>query len=127
MSRMYGYRPKTKEQAKWEREIRARERKFEEEHSDWSDEELLSYLRNFAAEFDGKLFKNNVPGSTYIGKRFNTWHDALKMADLPIPEGHNPAALIGYSKDQQKKMMDGIKQQQRIRSREKQKLSVFED
>lgn len=127
MSRMYGYRPKTKEQAKWEREIRARERKFEEEHSEWSDEQLLGYLRTFAAENDGQLFKNNVPGSTYIGRRFGTWHDALIKAELPVPSGPNPAAVIGYTKAQQKKMMEGIRQQQRLRSREQSKQTAAKD
>ena len=111
MGRQYGYRQKTKAQARAERELRAREKRFTEEHAGDTDEELLRYLMEAAASCEGELFKQSIPGSSLIEKRFGGWYQALDLAGLPRPEGK--PAVIGYSREQQRKMMEAGKERQR--------------
>ena len=95
------YRIKTKEQAAMERELRRREKEFTAAHENDSDEQLLSYLKQFAAEHPNQaLFKVDVPGGDWIGKRLGGWLIALELAGLPKPEGQRE--VIGYSREQQK-------------------------
>ena len=105
------YRIKTKEQAAMERELRRREKEFTAAHENDSDEELLSYLKQFATENpDLSLFKNNVPGGDLIGKRFGGWLTALQTAELPAPMGQ--PEQIGYTRQQQKNATAARKRQQ---------------
>ncbi len=95
------YRIKTKVQAAAEREVRHREKEFAAAHEKDTDEQLLSYLKQFAAEHPNQaLFKVDVPGGDWIGKRLGGWLIALELAGLPKPEGQRE--VIGYSREQQK-------------------------
>ena len=103
------YRIKTKEQAAAERELRHREKEFAAAHEGDTDEELLVYLKQFAAEHpEQPLFKVNVPGGELIGKRFGGWKEALKAAGLTKPMGEHET--IGYTREQQRKCRDAWNQ-----------------
>lgn len=103
------YRIKTKEQATAERNLRHREKEFAAAHEGDTDDELLIYLKAFAAKHpEQPLFKADVPGGELIGKRFGGWKDALKAADLPEPEGKHET--IGYTRAQQRKIRDAWNQ-----------------
>lgn len=107
----YGHRPKTKAQARAERELRAREKKFELEHADDTDEELMRYLKEIAAAHEGELFKADIPGSNLIGKRFGSWYQALDLAGLPRPKGKRE--VIGFTRAEQNRMIEAGKRRQR--------------
>lgn len=110
------YRIKTKEQAAAERELRHREKEFAAVHDGDSDNELLAYLKAFAAKHPKQpLFKADVPGGELIGKRFGGWKEALKAAGLPEPTGKHET--IGYTRAQQKKSRDAWNQKQQKCSR----------
>ncbi|MDO4811034.1 MAG: hypothetical protein Q3985_03720 [Eubacteriales bacterium] len=103
------YRIKTKEQAAAERELRHREKEFAAAHEGDTDEELLVYLKQFAAEHpEQPLFKTDVPGGELIGKRFGGWKEALKIAELPKPEGKRE--MVGYTRAQQIRSRDAWNQ-----------------
>ena len=103
------YRIKTKEQAAAERELRHREKLFAAAHEGDTDEELLVYLKQFAAEHpEQPLFKTDVPGGELIGKRFGGWNEALKAAGLTKPMGEHET--IGYTRAQQIRSRDAWNQ-----------------
>lgn len=96
------HKPKTKEQARLERELRTRETKFANQHAHDTDEQLLEYLRQQAKD-QGTLYKQDVPGGQMIAKRFGCWYDALNKAGLPIPtEPRKDRKVIGFTKQQQR-------------------------
>lgn len=60
------------------------------EHESDSDDELLDYVRQCAAELGHTPKRHEVLGSTYIAERFGNWAVALTMAELRLPRGMNP-------------------------------------
>ena len=71
------------------------------EHEGDSDDELLDYVRQCAAELGHTPMRREVLGSTYISERFGNWAVALTIAELPLPRGMKPpkqTALNAYLK-----------------------------
>ncbi|MGN1009052.1 MAG: homing endonuclease associated repeat-containing protein [Butyricicoccus sp.] len=66
------------------------ERSWEAAHRNDSDEQLLEYLRERAAELGHTPMRREVEGSTYIAQRFVCWTVALTCAGLPLPQGVKP-------------------------------------
>lgn len=70
------------------------------EHEADTDEALLDYLRQCAAELGHTPMRREVLGSTYIAERFGNWSVALTVAGLYLPKKKRPkqTALDAYAK-----------------------------
>ena len=77
-----------------------RDREWAAEHETDTDEELLDYLRQCAAELGHTPVRREVLGSTYITERFGSWSVALTVAGLYLPKKKRPrqTALDAYAK-----------------------------
>ena len=81
-----------------------RDKLWAAEHEGDSDEKLLTYLRQCAAELGHTpMRRREVVGSTYISERFGNWAVALSMAGLPMPKKKRPrdTAVNAYLKRRQ--------------------------
>ena len=67
-----------------------REEAFAEAHGDYTDEQLLDYLRDFAARLGRTPYRKEVPGGDTIQKRFGSWPVALILAGLELPRDMKP-------------------------------------
>lgn len=81
-----------------------RDRAWAAEHENDTDDQLLDYLRQCAAELGHTPARREVPGGAYIGARFGNWAVALSMAGLPMPKKKRPrdTAVNAYLKRRQK-------------------------
>lgn len=73
------------------------------EHRNDSDEQLLDYVRQCAAELGHTPVGKEVLGSRYIGQRFGNWAVVIHLAGLPLRHGMKPpeqSALERYRKMQ---------------------------
>ncbi len=59
-------------------------------HQDDTDEQLLDYLRQCAAQLGHSPVKSEVEGAGLIAKRFVTWPLALQLAGLELPRDMKP-------------------------------------
>lgn len=77
-----------------------RDREWAAEHETDTDEELLDYLPQCAAELGHTPVRREVLGSTYITERFGNWSVALTVAGLYLPKKKRPkqTALDAYAK-----------------------------
>lgn len=81
------------------REQQERDRLWAEVHKADSDEQLLEYVKETAAQLGHSPLSKEVPGATYIAKRFGSWALVLHLAGLPMPKGvepPNPKTLKTY-------------------------------
>lgn len=58
-----------------------------EEHKDWTDEELLAYLRTCAETLGHTPYAHEVLGGSYISQRIGSWGMVLYRAGLPALNG----------------------------------------
>ena len=80
-------------------EQQERDRLWAEAHKADSDELLLEYVKETAAQLGHSPLSKEVPGATYIAKRFGSWALVLHLAGQPMPEGvepPNPKTLKTY-------------------------------
>lgn len=89
-------------------EMIERDKVWAAEHEGITDEELLAYLRQCAAELGHTpMHRREVLGSTYISERFGNWAVALTIEELPLPRGMKPpkqTALNAYLKQRNRAM-----------------------
>ena len=81
-----------------------RDKLWAAEHEGVSDDMLLDYIRQCAAELGHTpMHRREVVGSTYISERFGNWAVALSMAGLPMPKKKRPrdTAVNAYLKRRQ--------------------------
>lgn len=64
----------------------AQEKAFCQAHCGDTDEALLDYLRQCAAELGHSPYKREVQGHTLIRERFDSWAVALMLAGLELPK-----------------------------------------
>lgn len=76
--------------AQEQEEVLRLEEQFLQKHSTDSDEQLLVYLRQCAAELGRTPHKKEVIGSELLKERFITWAVALHMAGLELPKDMKP-------------------------------------
>lgn len=85
----------SKEQAKKDREAKDKEKRDEislrdaawaDVHKNDTDEQLLDYLRQRAAELGYTPYRRDVEGATMIVARFGDWAIALTLAGLELPK-----------------------------------------
>ena len=81
-----------------------RDKAWAAKHENDTDEQLLDYLRQCAAELVHTPMRREVLGSTYITERFGNWSVALTVAGLYLPKKKRPkqTALDAYTKKRQK-------------------------
>ena len=84
-----------KVQAKKDREVKIQEKRDEislrdaawaDVHKNDTDEQLLDYLRQRAAELGYTPYRRDVEGATMIVARFGDWAIALTLAGLDLPK-----------------------------------------
>ena len=61
-----------------------------QDHEEDTDEQLLDYVRQCAEELGHTPISREVPGATWIAKRFGSWPLVLTLAGLPLPQGMKP-------------------------------------
>ncbi len=90
-------------------ELAERDREWAAEHEADTDDELLDYLRQCAAELGHTPARREVLGSTYIGERFGNWAVALTVAGLRLPRNKRPKeeAVNAYFKRRKKAEKQG--------------------
>lgn len=100
----------SKVQAKKERQAKVQEKREEisqrdaawaELHKNDSDEQLLKYLRQKAAELGHTPYRREVEGATMIAARFGEWAIAITLAGLELPKdvkAPNPKKLAQVRK-----------------------------
>ena len=67
-------------------QIAIRDAQWAEKHKNDTDEQLLDYLRQRAAELGYTPFRRDVEGATMIVQRFEEWAIALTLAGLELPK-----------------------------------------
>ena len=78
--------------------LEEQEREFEEVHEADSDEELLEYIKESAKSLNRVPWEREIVGGSYIEKRFGTWKNALRKAELPNPK--HPDLIENFSRIQ---------------------------
>ncbi len=66
--------------------LEEQENEFEETHKEDSDEQLLEYIKEQAEKLSRVPWQREIVGGSYIEKRFGTWKNALRKAELPNPK-----------------------------------------
>lgn len=70
------------------------------EHETDTDDELLNYVRQYAADLGHTPFSREVPGAQYISQRFGGWAVVLTLAELPLPKDMCPPTASQLQKYQ---------------------------
>lgn len=77
----------------------AREKEWAKKHAEDTDEALLDYVRQCAAELGRSPNGKEVVGSMLLLQRFVSWGMVLTLAELPLPEGvkaPTPGSMEAY-------------------------------
>ena len=69
--------------------LEQQEAEFRIRHWEDSEEELLKYLRAWAAKYHHTPWPGEILGGKLILERFGSWNRAVLLAKLPLPEGTN--------------------------------------
>lgn len=101
--------------------LAAEDEAFRMEHSQDLDGELLAYLRQCSAELGHTPWPREIPGGALIERRFDTWENALTLAELPMPTG--PDRLHSFARFRQ----EHETQQARYRQRKAEKKRLAEE
>ncbi len=78
------------ERAQERSELRERDSQWAEAHRGLTDEELLDYVRQCAAELGHPPMTKEVEGGRYIANRFCGWPVCLQLAGVGFPLGMQP-------------------------------------
>ena len=73
------------------------------EHDTDTDEQLLEYVRQSAAELGHSPFSREILGGQYLAQRFGGWPVVLTLAQLPLPKGMKPptnSKILEYHRKQ---------------------------
>ena len=69
--------------------LEEQEQAFREAHEGDTDQQLLLYLRSNAIQLHHTPWLGEILGGTYIQERFGSWHRAVALAKLPLPQRSN--------------------------------------
>lgn len=81
--------------------IEKQEREYLEAHQSDTDEQLLTYLRQYAIAIGHTPWPREIPGGFLIEQRFGTWQNALNSAKLPRPITPDNLMSFGRIKEEQ--------------------------
>ena len=80
--------------------LEQQEETFRRAHELDSDEQLLTYLRDWAARKRHTPWPGEIVGGMYIQERFGSWDRALLLAQLPAPKMANHSASFALVKEE---------------------------
>lgn len=72
-----------------EPERKAAEARFAREHADWTDEQLLEYVKSKKGSMKRRLKSVNVIGCVYLTERLGAWHEIIQRVDEIFLEEKN--------------------------------------
>ena len=89
-----------------------------------SDENLLQYLQFCAAALDHTHWPGEIVGGPLIEKRFGTWENALRRANLPAPRTPNRESSFLRVREETERQKEIYRQKKAEKKQKKQEQAV---
>ena len=102
--------------------LEQQEQVFRQQHEADTDEQLLLYLRGWAARLQHTPWPGEIVGGRMIQERFGSWSRALELARLPAPRTENQGkffARVQQETETQKEIYKKRKAEKKVQANRK--------